>query len=290
MSNSCDSNCSSCATDCGDQKAKSNLNLSPSHELSKIKRVIGVVSGKGGVGKSLVTSMLAVEMNKRGYETAILDADITGPSIPKSFGITEKASSNELGMFPVRSRMGIKLMSINLLLQNDTDPVVWRGPMIGGAVKQFWTDVIWGDVDYMFVDMPPGTGDVALTVFQNLPVDGMIIVTTPQDLVSMIVTKAVKMASILKIPVLGIVENMSYFKCPDCEQEHYIFGKSNTDEVAKTYGLSVLARLPIDPKHALACDKGMIELSETSGLDVMVNTLEKLGVTTNSPSNVFTVV
>jgi ATPases involved in chromosome partitioning len=282
MSNSCDSNCSSCATDCGDRTTKSNLDLSPSHDLSKIKRVIGVVSGKGGVGKSLVTSMLAVEMNKRGYETAILDADITGPSIPKSFGITEKASSNELGMFPVRSHMGIKLMSINLLLQNDTDPVVWRGPMIGGAVKQFWTDVIWGDVDYMFVDMPPGTGDVALTVFQNLPIDGMIIVTTPQDLVSMIVTKAVKMASMLKIPVLGIVENMSYFKCPDCDKEHYIYGKSNADEVANNYGLNVMARLPIDPKHAAACDRGMIELADTSLLNEMVKTIETLDLSSES--------
>lgn len=276
MSNSCDSNCSSCATECGDRTSKSNLDLSPAHDLSKIKRVIGVVSGKGGVGKSLVTSMLAVEMNKRGYETAILDADITGPSIPKSFGITEKATSNELGMFPVRSKMGVKLMSINLLLQDETDPVVWRGPMIGGAVKQFWTDVIWGDVDYMFVDMPPGTGDVALTVFQNLPIDGMIIVTTPQDLVSMIVTKAVKMANILKIPVLGIVENMSYFKCPDCDKEHYIFGKSNADEVASKYGLKVMARLPMDPKHASACDRGMIELANTSGLDEMIKVVENL--------------
>ncbi|GAB6108069.1 P-loop NTPase [Fusibacter bizertensis] len=279
MSNSCDSNCSSCATECGERTSKSNLDLSPSHDLSKIKRVIGVVSGKGGVGKSLVTSMLAVEMNKRGYETAILDADITGPSIPKSFGITEKASSNELGMFPVRSKMGVKLMSINLLLQDETDPVVWRGPMIGGAVKQFWTDVIWGDVDYMFVDMPPGTGDVALTVFQNLPIDGMIIVTTPQDLVSMIVTKAVKMANILKIPIVGIVENMSYFKCPDCDKDHYIFGKSNADEVANNYGLKVMARLPMNPKHANACDRGMIELADTSGLDEMVKVIENLAFT-----------
>lgn len=252
------------------------LGVAKPHDFSKIKRVIGVVSGKGGVGKSLVTSLMAVEMNRRGHKTAILDADITGPSIPKSFGVTEKASSNELGIMPVESRMGIKLMSINLLLANDTDPVVWRGPMIGGAVKQFWTDVVWGDVDYMFVDMPPGTGDVALTVLQNLPVDGMIIVTTPQDLVSMIVAKAVKMASMMNVPILGLVENMSYFKCPDCDKEHLIFGESQSEAVAKEHNLEVLAKLPIDPKNAAACDKGMVELLETEALVPFAEKIEAM--------------
>lgn len=277
MSKSCDSNCGSCSIDCSDRKPSKPAAEKP-HDFSHIKKVIGVVSGKGGVGKSLVTSMLAVEMSRRGYKTAILDADVTGPSIPKAFGITEKATSNELGIMPVSTRMGIKLMSINLLLANETDPVVWRGPMIGGAVKQFWTDVVWGDVDYMFVDMPPGTGDVALTVFQSLPVDGMIIVTTPQDLVAMIVGKAVKMAEMLEVPVIGMVENMSYFKCPDCDKPHYIYGKSNLDEVAYNHGLKVMASLPIDPKHAAACDRGMVELSETDPLHLLAENIEQLAL------------
>ena len=261
-SSSCNSSCSTCSIDCGDRKEQFLMKEKP-HDLSRIKKVIGVVSGKGGVGKSLVTSLLAVEMNRRGYQTAILDADITGPSIPRIFGVTEKADSTELGIMPVRSRMGIKLMSINLLLANETDPVVWRGPMIGGAVKQFWTDVVWGDVDFMFVDMPPGTGDVALTVFQNLPVDGMIIVTTPQDLVSMIVTKAVKMANMMNVPIMGMIENMSYFICPDCDSPHHIYGESKIEQVAENNGLMVLGKQPINPKHAAACDRGMVELSDT---------------------------
>ena len=248
----------------GERKSNGHLKLESPHAMSRIQKVIGVVSGKGGVGKSLVTSLLAVEMQKRGYKTAVLDADITGPSIPKAFGVSQKATSNGQGILPVETKAGIKLMSINLLLENESDPVVWKGPMIGGAVKQFWTDVIWGEVDYMFIDMPPGTGDVALTVFQNLPVDGMVIVTTPQDLVSMIVGKAVKMAQMLNVPILGMVENMSYFTCTECDHAHYIYGKSNATEVAASYGLKVLAELPIDPKHAKACDEGNVEASDSS--------------------------
>ena len=250
----------------GDRKSNRHRKLESPHAMSRIQKVIGVVSGKGGVGKSLVTSLLAVEMQKRGYKTAILDADITGPSIPKAFGVHQKATSNGQGILPVETKEGIKLMSINLLLENESDPVVWKGPMIGGAVKQFWTDVIWGEVDYMFIDMPPGTGDVALTVFQNLPVDGMVIVTTPQDLVSMIVGKAVKMAQMLNVPILGMVENMSYFTCTECDHAHYIYGKSNAAEVAASYGLHLLAELPIDPKHAKACDEGQIETADSSKL------------------------
>jgi len=276
MSESCSSNCSSCSSgSCGDRKASQIMTEKP-HELSRIKKVIGVVSGKGGVGKSLVTSLLAVEMNRRGHETAILDADITGPSIPKAFGMKERATSNEIGIFPVKSKTGIKMMSINLLLSNETDPVVWRGPMIGGAVKQFWTDVIWGDVDYMFVDMPPGTGDVALTVCQNLPIDGLVIVTTPQDLVSMIVAKAVNMAKMLNVPVIGMVENMSYFKCPDCDQQHHIFGKSNIEEIADEHNIKVLAKLPMNPQHAAACDRGIIELSEDSLMAAAAEIIEAI--------------
>lgn len=229
------------------------------HELSRIKKVIGVMSGKGGVGKSLVTSMLAVMMNRRGHQTAILDADITGPSIPKAFGIHDRATGNQQGLLPICSATGIKIMSINLLLENDTDPVVWRGPLLAGTVKQFWTDVIWGDVDFMFIDMPPGTGDVPLTVFQSLPVDGIIIVTSPQELVSMIVSKAVKMAEMMGIPVVGLVENMAYFKCPDCGREHSVFGESHIEKIAQQYNLEILARLPVEPGIAAACDGGLIE-------------------------------
>jgi Mrp family chromosome partitioning ATPase len=244
--------------------------------MSNIKKVIGVVSGKGGVGKSLVTSLMAVTMNRRGYHSAILDADITGPSIPKVFGIKGKAQGNELGLFPSKSKLGVDIMSINLLLNNETDPVVWRGPVIAGTVKQFWTDVIWSDVDFMFVDMPPGTGDVPLTVFQSLNVDGIIIVTSPQELVSMIVGKAVKMAEMMNIPILGIVENMSYFKCPDCGGEHPVFGVSHIEELAKTHKIPLSAKLPIDPKLAAACDKGMIELFEGNYLDGIADRLETL--------------
>ncbi len=270
----CNSNCGSCSANCADRKDTKNSFLAEPHELSKVKKVIGVVSGKGGVGKSLVTSLMAVTMNRRGFHTAIMDADITGPSIPKVFGIKEKAKGNEMGLFPVKSNTGIDIMSINLLLGDETDPVVWRGPVIAGTVKQFWTDVIWNDVDYMFVDMPPGTGDVPLTVFQSLPVDGIIIVTSPQELVSMIVGKAVKMAKMMNIPILGLVENMSYFVCPDCNKEYTIFGESHIEEVAKEYEIPNFAKLPINPKLAAACDKGMIELFDGVWLDNLADVLE----------------
>ncbi len=258
MAKSC-SNSSCSKESCeGCQHAEHDFRENP-HNLSQIKKVIGVVSGKGGVGKSLVTSLLAVTMNRLGYRTAILDADITGPSIPKAFGITEKATGNELGLYPVPSKKGIEVMSLNLLLENETDPVVWRGPVIGGTVKQFWTDVIWSDIDFMFIDMPPGTGDVPLTVFQSIAVDGIVVVTSPQELVSMFVEKAVKMAQLMNIPILGLVENMSYFTCPDNGKNYAIFGDSHIDEIAKGHNLPVLARLPIDPSIAAACDKGAIE-------------------------------
>ena len=246
---SCSHNCDSCgsAGSCGSNPA--NL-LAETNSFNDIKKVIGVVSGKGGVGKSMVTSIMAVNMKRLGYKVGIMDADITGPSIPKAFGITEKAAASELGIFPCRSTTDIETMSVNNLLEDDTDPVVWRGPVIGGAVKQFWTDVLWGELDYLFVDMPPGTGDVALTVFQSLPVDGIIVVTSPQDLVSMIVTKAVKMAEMLDVPVLGLVENMSYLTCPDCGKKINVFGESKLEAVAEEQGLEILGRLPIDPKLA----------------------------------------
>lgn len=264
----CQSGCGSCSKECSSRKSPKSLIEKP-HALSSIKKVIGIVSGKGGVGKSSVTSMLAVAMNKKGYHTAVLDADITGPSIPKAFGITEKAYANEQGLLPVTTKNGIDIMSINLLLDNPTDPVVWRGPVIAGTVKQFWKEVIWQDVDYMFVDMPPGTGDVPLTVFQSLPLDGIIIVTSPQELVSMIVGKAVKMANMLNVPIIGLVENYSYFKCPDCDKEHKIFGESHIEETAANYGLEVLAKLPIDPAIAKACDSGKVE-------DVNTDIMEKI--------------
>lgn len=271
----CTSDCSSCPS-AGNCESQPQSFLEETNSFNDIKKVIGVVSGKGGVGKSMVTSLMAVNMQRRGYKTAILDADITGPSIPKAFGTKEKATANELGIFPIKTKTGIGTMSVNNLLENDTDPVVWRGPVIAGTVKQFWTDVLWGDVDYMFVDMPPGTGDVPLTVFQSLPVDGIIVVTSPQELVSMIVGKAVKMAEMMNIPVLGLVENMSYFKCPDCGKEYPVFGESRLEEVAAEYGVDVLGRLPIDPKLAAACDKGMIELFEGDWLDGAADKIEKL--------------
>ncbi|KUO73899.1 MAG: ATP-binding protein [Clostridia bacterium BRH_c25] len=276
MSESCNQNCSACGDDCADRKEEKVDFSEKPHELSNIKKVIGVISGKGGVGKSLVTSMLAVMMKRRGFNTAILDADITGPSIPKAFGIKEKAMGNELGLFPARSKTGIEIMSINLLLENDTEPVVWRGPLIGGTVKQFWTEVIWRDVDFMFIDMPPGTGDVPLTVFQSIAVDGIIIVTSPQELVSMIVSKAVKMAEMMNIPIIGLVENMSYFKCPDCDKEHKIFGESHIEDIAQKHNLDILGKLPIDPKIAAACDRGMIELFDGNWLDNIPVVLEKM--------------
>ena len=250
--------------------------LVETNELNSIRKVIGVVSGKGGVGKSLVTSMLAVLMNRKGYSTAVLDADITGPSIPKVFGLKGKAKGTDSCIFPVKSKTDIGIMSVNLLLENDTDPVVWRGPIIGNTVKQFWTDVLWGDVDYMFIDMPPGTGDVPLTVFQSIPVDGIIIVTSPQELVSMIVAKAVNMAKMMNIPILGLVENMGYIKCPDCNKEIKVFGESHIENIAKEHGIDVIAKLPIDPKIAAACDKGMIELFDGDWLDSMATMLENM--------------
>ena len=273
MSENCNESCSSCSQECDSRKEEQTDFLERPHPKSNIKKVIGVISGKGGVGKSLVTSMLAVTMKRRNHNVAILDADITGPSIPKAFGIAEKASVNGDGVLPVKSKTGIEIMSINLLLENTTDPVVWRGPIISGTVKQFWTDVIWEDIDFMFIDMPPGTGDVPLTVFQSIPVDGIIVVTSPQELVSMIVEKAVKMAESMNIPIIGIVENMSYFKCPDCIKEHKIFGDSKIEEVAKNHGLNVIAILPIDPIISSMSDKGMIELYSD---DLFVNIAEIL--------------
>lgn len=251
----CTHDCESCGQDCSERKTSF---LEEPHRLSHIKKVIGVVSGKGGVGKSSVTSMLAVLTRRDGFKTAILDADVTGPSIPKAFGLKQKAAGTEEGILPVRTKTGIDVMSINLLLENDTDPVVWRGPVIAGTVKQFWTDVIWDDVDFMFVDMPPGTGDVPLTVFQSLPVDGIVIVLSPQELVGMIVEKAVKMAQMMNIPVLGLVENMAYMTCPDCGKRLYPFGEGRTADVAKQYGLPMLAQLPIQPELAKKCDEGRL--------------------------------
>jgi Mrp family chromosome partitioning ATPase len=276
MSENCNQSCNSCSENCADRKEQKIDFSEKLHELSSIKKVIGVVSGKGGVGKSLVTSMLAVTMNRMGYHTAILDADITGPSIPKAFGIKEKAKANEFGLMPIKTKTGIDIMSVNLLLENDTDPVVWRGPIIAGTVKQFWSDVIWSDVDFMFIDMPPGTGDVPLTVFQSLAVDGIIIVTSPQELVSMIVSKAVKMAEMMNIPIIGLIENMSYFKCPDNDKDYYIFGESHIEEIAKKHNLEVLTKLPIDPKISSACDKGMIELFDGKWIDPIGKILENL--------------
>ncbi len=254
----CTHDCSSCGQSCSDRQEPQSF-AAPANAMSHVKKVIGVVSGKGGVGKSLVTSLLASGMQKAGYRAAILDADITGPSIPRIFGVSGKAQGSEYGILPMVSKTGVSIMSINLLLENDTDPVVWRGPVIGGTVKQFWTDVVWADVDYMFVDMPPGTGDVPLTVFQSLPVDGIVVVTSPQELVSMIVGKAVKMAQMMNIPILGLVENMSYIQCGDCGNKISVFGESHIDEVAKEYGLDVLGQLPIDPAIAKACDRGEID-------------------------------
>lgn len=258
MSETCSHNCSSCSQNCSERKGPKSFLEAP-NAMSSIKKVIGVVSGKGGVGKSLVTSSLAVLMNRMGQHTAILDADITGPSIPQAFGIHERARGNEFGILPIKTATGIDIMSINLLLDNETTPVVWRGAMISNTVKQFWTDVIWQNVDYMFVDMPPGTGDVPLTVFQSLPVDGIVVVTSPQELVSMIVTKAVKMAEMMNVPILGIVENMSYVECPDCGKQIKVFGESHIEEIAKENGLEVLGRIPMRPETARLCDEGRIE-------------------------------
>ena len=255
----CNHDCSSCGKDCGEREGGSPFQIKPLHEGCRVGKVYGIVSGKGGVGKSMVTSQLAVSVRREGYNVAILDADITGPSIPKAFGVHTRAEGTADAIIPVSTMNGIQLMSVNLLLENETDPVIWRGPVIGGVVQQFWTDVLWEDVDYMFVDMPPGTGDVALNVFQTLPVDGIIVVASPQELVSMVVEKAVKMAQMMNIPIVGIVENMSYMTCPDCGKKLYPFGEGKTEEAAAKYGLPVLAKMPIDPSLAKLVDDGAIE-------------------------------
>ncbi len=272
--NECTHNCDTCGVDC-DSRQQESL-LAEANPNSNVKKVIGVVSGKGGVGKSLVTSLMAVTMRRRQHDTAVLDADVTGPSIPKAFGLKGTLLGSEEGIFPAETKLGTKVVSINLLLENDTDPVVWRGPIVAGTVKQFWSDVVWGDVDFMFVDMPPGTGDVPLTVFQSLPVDGIIIVTSPQELVSMIVQKAVKMAGMMNIPVLGIVENMAYYQCPDCGSRHSIFGESHVEEIAKQFNIPVTAQIPINPKLAAAADKGTIELFEGDWLDKLADAIERV--------------
>lgn len=269
----CTHDCNTCSSDCKAGEDKQSL-MTELNKQSSVKKVIAVVSGKGGVGKSTVTAMLASAMNREGFSTAILDADITGPSIPKMFGLSERAMGSDDGILPAVSEMGVKVMSVNLLLEHDTDPVVWRGPVISGMVNQFWSDVIWGDIDYMFVDMPPGTGDVALTVFQSLPVDGIVIVTSPQELVSMIVGKAVKMAEMMKLPILGIVENMSYFKCPECGREHKIFGDSRIEDTAAKIGAPVLAKLPIEPEFTKLSDDGKAELFISPEIDEAVSKLK----------------
>jgi len=265
VSETCSHHCESCSETCSEREKESLLEKP--NPLSHIKRVIGVVSGKGGVGKSLVTSLLAVMAQREGLRTAILDADITGPSIPKAFGLHGHAESGKNGLYPVISTAGVSVMSLNLLTKNETDPVVWRGPLIAGAVKQFWTDVVWGDIDVMFIDMPPGTGDVPLTVFQSIPVDGIVIVTSPQELVGMIVEKAVKMAGMMNIPVLALVENMSYVTCPDCGKEIRLFGESHIEQIAGKHGIETLARIPVDPSLSAACDAGEIERFRGGWLD-----------------------
>ena len=276
MSENCTHDCSSCGESCPSRNGDAQPDFrAPMNAHSNVKHVIGVVSGKGGVGKSLVTSLMAATMRRRGFNTAILDADITGPSIPKAFGVHEQLVADDEGIFPAVSATGIKMVSLNLLLEDETMPVVWRGPVIAGTVKQFWTDVKWGDVDYMFVDMPPGTGDVPLTVFQSLPIDGILVVTSPQELVSMIVEKAVNMARMMNVPVLGIVENMSYFKCDQCGKEHHIFGESHLDEIAERSGIANVARLPMDPEIARACDAGKIEMIGGDWLEKLADAIEK---------------
>jgi Mrp family chromosome partitioning ATPase len=274
MTETCSSSCETCSVECKDRTTPHNEFAAKMNDKSKVKKVIGVVSGKGGVGKSLVTSMLAINMVNKGYKTAIMDADITGPSIPKAFGIEGKAVSNGSGLVPRISDNGIKIMSVNLILENETDPVIWRGPIVAGVIKQFWTDVEWGDIDFMFVDMPPGTGDVPLTVFQSLPIDGIIIVTSPQELVSMIVAKAANMAKMMNIPILGIVENMSYLDCPDCGKKINVFGESRVEAVASEQGIEHFAKVPIDPKIAAAVDNGAIELCDVNILSSLAASFE----------------
>ena len=271
----CTHDCSTCSAACSSREPQ-DLHEKP-HELSKIGKVIAVVSGKGGVGKSLVTALTAVSVQRAGHTVGVLDADITDPSVPKMFGVQSRAEADNQGIYPVKTKLGTDIMSLNLLLENPSDPVIWRGPVIAGMVKQFWTDVIWGDDEYLFVDMPPGTGDVPLTVFQSIPVDGILIVTTPQELVSMIVEKAVKMAETMKVPILGLVENMSYAVCPDCGKHIPVFGDSRIDEIAAKHGLPVLGKLPMNPKLAAACDAGMVELYEGEWLEPAVRAILALG-------------
>ncbi len=274
MSESCTHDCSSCSKNCSERKPESLIEKP--NPNSNIKNVISVVSGKGGVGKSMVTSLLSVAMKNKGYGVGILDADITGPSIPKAFGASSQILGTDDGIIPATTSKGIDIMSLNLMLPDETDPVVWRGPVIAGTVKQFWTDVIWQNEEYLFIDMPPGTGDVPLTVFQSIPIKGIIVVTSPQELVSMIVEKAVKMANMMNIPILGIVENMSYFVCPNCSEKHYIYGESNIDEIAKKFSIPSVGRLPINPNLAYLCDAGAIETADTTGLEEIVKKLEEL--------------
>ena len=278
MAETCTHNCETCSANCSSREGGSTApQFAQLNQLSRVGKVIAVASGKGGVGKSLVTSLLAVTLRRRGYNVAVLDADITGPSIPKAFGITGRAQGQEGMLFPARSKTGIDIMSINLLLENANDPVVWRGPVLGGVVQQFWTDVVWNDIDFMLIDMPPGTGDVPLTIYQSLPVDGLITVTSPQSLVSMVVGKAVKMAGMLNIPMLGVVENMSYIECPDCGKKLSVFGESHVEEIVREFSLPLLGQLPINPKLAAACDAGAIELFEGDWLEPAADAISALG-------------
>lgn len=288
MSENCVDECSSCLAECGECRQPPEGGCSPSpekqesfiarpHEMSRIGKVIGVVSGKGGVGKSLVTALLASAMYRRGHGVGLMDADITGPSIPRLFGLSGRAAMDEFGLYPVKSKTGLDVISLNLLIENETDPVIWRGPVIGGMVKQFWTDVIWGKADYLFIDMPPGTGDVPLTIFQSIRLDGLIIVTSPQELVGMIVEKAFNMARMMKVPVLALVENFSYFKCSDCGRETTVFGESRLAETAARYNLPTTARLPLDPNFAKAGDAGEVETLQGPWLDDILTRLETLG-------------
>ncbi len=274
-SETCSHDCSSCSANCSDREQTQDL-FEATNQLSHVRRVIGVVSGKGGVGKSIVTSMLAVLMRRRGYRTAILDADVTGPSIPQAFGLHDRAQGSDQGIFPITTKTGIEVMSMNLLLEKETDPVVWRGPIIAGTVKQFWTDVVWGDVDVMFIDMPPGTGDVPLTVFQSIPVDGIVVVTSPQELVGMIVEKAVHMAGLMNIPVLALVENMSYVTCPDCKTVIHPFGESHIEKIAEKHKIEATAEIPIERDLSRACDGGVIELFEGDWLNELADSLEEI--------------
>ncbi|MBO6179275.1 MAG: Mrp/NBP35 family ATP-binding protein [Selenomonadaceae bacterium] len=275
MSESCNNDCASCGENCGERTMPQDL-LAPLNQNSNVGKVIAVMSGKGGVGKSMVTSLLASAAKRAGKKVAVMDADITGPSIPQGFGLTEHLTGSETELYPADTRTGIKVVSMNLMLQETTDPVIWRGPILAGVVKQFWTDVLWGDIDVMFVDMPPGTGDVPLTVLQSLPVDGIVVVTSPQEMVGMIVEKAVKMAKMMEIPVFALVENMSYFKCPDCGKNHDIFGKSHAKDVADKYDIKEVSRLPMDPAYAAAADAGEIEFLQEEGLKNIVESIEKL--------------